>query len=336
MFAAALPLACLVVPSHRPLVLNWKVVPAALVTALIVAPTIVAAFLEGAAAQDTVRSVLVGDGGAHLARVVEGTLRLAAAILLYPEPLLPLVLIAFTRPLWRGLRSPAAMLHGPTRPDLAFLVWTMAISLALHLGFVLALGATEIPERFMQPPLFLLPVVLFMLVERGQPSKRAVNVYAAMIAVLVVGTLAARIVVYLLGADYCGSCRNMVPFRALAADLRSEGYSGSGTILVDGFHIGGNMRVEFPDARVIDAAYPPATWPAPRGDGPCLLLWQDRDPGHSAGVRAYLEGYLADELQAPPDAPDRVGVVSELMFGSDTRQYRMAFELYEAPAGDCR
>ena len=50
--------------------------------------------------------------------------------------------------------------------------------------------------------------------------------------------------------------------------------------MADGFHIGGNMRVEFPAARVIDAAYPPATWPRRAGDGDCLLLWQVRDdPG---------------------------------------------------------
>ena len=336
MFAAALPLACLVLPSYRPLVLTWKIVPAALVATLIVLPTVVEAFHEGPTAADTVQSVLVGDGGAYFSRVVEGTLHLAAAVLVYPEPLLPLVLIMFALPLWRGLSTPLSLPNGEPRPDLAILLLIMASSLALHLAFVLLLGATEIPERFMQPPLFLLPIVLFMLIERGQPSPRTVNIYALMLAVLVVGTLFARIAIYLLGADHCGSCRNMAPFRALAGDLRDAGYSGTGTILVDGFHIGGNMRVEFPEARIIDVAYPPQTWPAPRGNGSCLLLWQDRDPAYSSGAKAALETYLAQELRAPPDAPDRDGVVSELMFGSKTRQYRMAFQLYDGPAGDCR
>ena len=89
--------------------------------------------------------------------------------------------------------------------------------------------------------------------------------------------LAARIVVYLIGADYCGSCRNMVPFERLAGDLRAAGFSGMGTIVANGFHIGGNMRVEFPDARIIDAGYPPADLALGQG--------QWRLPGALAGSR---------------------------------------------------
>jgi hypothetical protein len=158
-----------------------------------------------------------------------------------------------------------------------------------------------------------------------------------MLAVLVAGTLAARIVVYLLGADYCGSCRNMAPFRALAEELGQAGFTGAGTILVDGFHVGGNARVEFPGARIIDAAYPPSVWPAPQGDGQCLLLWQDRgDPGYNDAARRYLESYLTEELNGDATAPHDEGVVSALMFGSDTREYRLGYRLYAGSVGDCR
>jgi hypothetical protein len=101
----------------------------------------------------------------------------------------------------------------------------------------------------------------------------------------------ARIVVYEIGADYCGSCRNMVPFERLAGDLRAAGFSGAGTIVTDGFHIGGNMRVEFPAARVIDASYPPSVWPGPAG-GQCLLLWQVRDD--RPDIEAWLQSYVCD------------------------------------------
>jgi hypothetical protein len=188
----------------------------------------------------------------------------------------------------------------------------------------------------MQPPLFMLPIVLFMLIERGKPAKRAIDIYASLLSVLVVGTLGARIGVYLIGADHCGACRNMAPFEALAGDLQQAGFSGQGTILVDGFHIGGNMRVTFPDARIVDAGSPARIWPAPEGSGQCLLLWQERDPERTEASRAWLSGYLADELHASPDAPTREGVVSELMFGSKTRLYRLRYALIDGPAGDCR
>jgi hypothetical protein len=96
------------------------------------------------------------------------------------------------------------------------------------------------------------------------------------------------------------------------------------------------MRVEFPAARVIDAAYPPSTWPTPRGDGDCLLLWQVRDDRASDAARHWLESYLAEKLGGAVDAPHRDGVASAPMFGSDTRRYRLGYRLYDRPTGDCR
>jgi len=334
MFAAALPLACLLDRSMRPLVLTWKVGPALAACGLVVAPTVVAA-LSDATAQDMIRSTLVAEGEAYLAGMTKGILRLALAIIAYPEPLLPLVLVIFAAALWRGVHT-SSRESDTTRPSVGFLFLTIAVSLSLHLALVLALGATEISERLLQPPLFILPIALFMLIERGTPTTRAVNIYAATITALVMGTLAARIVVYVIGSDYCGSCRNMAPFYALADEIRSAGYSGSGTILVAGLHIGGNMRVEFPEARVIDADYPLKTWPGAREEGQCLLLWQDRDPDEAAATRQYLHTYLEETLRGPERTPDHAGLASALMFGSDKRQYRMRFELYDEPAGDCR
>jgi 4-amino-4-deoxy-L-arabinose transferase-like glycosyltransferase len=337
MLAAALPLACLARREYRPLVLTWKVLPAIILCALVVLPTAAAVLLTGTPDKDTFRSVLVGDQAPYMARVAEGTWRLVRSAILYPEPLLVLVVLVFAPPLWRGFRAPAPSGNAAPRPDLAFLGWTMAISLALHLVLVLGFGARIFSERLMQPPLLILPIALFMLIERGKPTARAVNVFALILALVVGGTLAARSVVYLRGADHCGSCRAMMPVEALTSQLRDAGFSGSGTILVDGFHIGGNMRVAFPAARVMDVGFPPSTWPAPRGSGQCLLLWNDRgDPVRSDAAKAYVLSYLPRQLGGNADAPHRDGVASALMFGSETREYRLGYRLYDDSVGDCR
>lgn len=337
MLAAALPLACLARREYRSLVLSWKALPAVVTCGFVVLPTAAAVLFAGPPDQDTFHSVLIGDQASYAARVAEGAWRLVRSAILYPEPLLVLVALVFAPPLWRGFRAPAPGGGAAPRPDLAFLGWTMAISLALHLALVFGLGARIFSERLMQPPLFILPIALFMLIERGRPAARAVNAFALILALLVGGTLAARIVVYLRGADHCGSCRAMMPVEALASQLRDAGYSGSGTILVDGFHIGGNMRVAFPDARVMDVGFPPSTWPAPRGNGQCLLLWNDRgDPARSDAARSYVSAYLPNELGGDPDAPHSDGVASAPMFGSETRAYRLGYRLYDEPVGACR
>lgn len=342
MLAAALPLACLAWPAYRPLVLSWKVLPAILACAAITLPTALAVLLTGPDEQDTVQSVLAGDGSIeYVARVLEGTWRLAISVLAYPQPLLPLVLVMLGLPLWRGLRAGPQLANragsGSPRPDVAFISVTVAISLVLHLALVLLLGAREFSERLMQPPLFILPVLLFMLIERGGPGRRALAAFALVLALLVAGTLAARVAVYLRGADHCSSCRAMMPIAALSDQVRAAGFSGSGTIIAEGFHVGGNMRTAFPDARVIDAAYPPSVWPAPHDGGQCLLVWRDRDdPAKSEGSRRFVEAYLGERLGGAIDAPHREGVASALMFGSDTRHYRLGYRLYEGPTGDCR
>jgi hypothetical protein len=338
MLAAALPLACLARREYRSLVLTWKIVPALIVCGLVVLPTAMAILVSGTTDQDTFNSVLIGDQASYVARVAEGTWRLIRSAILYPQPFLVLLVLVFAAPLWRGVRAPEPPAGTPAlRPDLAFLWWTMAISLVLHMALVFGFGARIFSERLMQPPLFILPIALFMLIERGRPSARMVNAFALILALLVAGTLAARIVVYLRGADHCGSCRAMMPVEALAAQLRDAGYDGSGTILVDGFHIGGNMRVAFPAARVMDAGFPPRTWPDPQSSGQCLLLWNDRDdPARSDAARTWITSYLADELHGDADATRRDGVASALMFGSETRTYRLGYRLYEEPVGDCR
>jgi len=337
MFAAALPIACLLLPKYRRLAIAWKVVPAAILCAAIVLPTAASAFLYGPSDMDRIHSVLVGDAGlSYPSLVLEGTFRLALSAIAYPQPFLILFALVFALPLVRALREEfAGPSPPPRRPDAAFLGWTMAISLVLHLALVLAIGAREFHERLMQPALFILPVFLFMLVDRGRPSPRAVNGFALMMAALVPIALAARIVVYEIGADYCRSCRNMVPFGALADDLKAAGFPGNGTIVTEGFHIGGNMRVEFPAARVIDADYPPSVWPAPGGSGGCLIVWQvreDREPDRS---RTALQSYVVEKLGGSAEAPYRDGAADELMLHS-ARRYRLGYRLYEGPNGDCR
>jgi 4-amino-4-deoxy-L-arabinose transferase-like glycosyltransferase len=333
MFAATLPLACLLHPDYRRLLLTWKILPAALLCVAIMLPTVVAA-LHGPTDLDTAGKVLGGGDAPYLRRVGEGIVRLFASVIAYPQPLLVLMALVFAMPMLRGVRLDAAAASA-FRPVLspAFVGATIAVSLALHLLLVVAVGAREFHERLMQPPLFILPLFLFMLVERGRPSPRAVNAFAILVALLVPVALAARIVVYQIGADYCGSCRNMVPFERLADDLQSAGFSGMGTIVAEGFHIGGNMRVAFPDARIIDSDYPPATWPSARGNGGCLLVWQDRDD-REGEFAPRLHAYVVDKLGGARDAVPRAGNVAAPMYHS-TRQYRLAYLLYP-PTGDCR
>ena len=335
-FALALPLACLLRRDYRGLLLTWKVVPAALVAAVLVLPSALWALHVGPSAGDNIGTLL----GAHhnrgfLASLLIGTLDLARAVLVYPQPFLVLFLVIFGSAVWRGLRTmsePAA----PPVPDSSFVGLTIVIAIALHCVLVPLARATDFDERLMQPALFILPIFLFMLVERGgEVSPMAVSRYGGIVAAVAAIALIARVGIYIAGADACrGACRAMVPFKAVAAQLKASGFRGRGTIVASDFHIGGNLRVQFPEARIMQVGYPARVWPRLKGQGQCLAVWPNVDPGKRA--QGLVEGYLVRELAVPAGALHRAGMVSAPMLNSFRRTYGLSFVLYDAPEGNCR
>jgi len=333
MLAVGLPLTCLVLSRYRRLVLTWKALPAMAMAGLAVLPgalwmlTHVDSF--GGLATD-----ITGVRAAQplAAAMAEGTVELALAVLAFPLPLLPVFLAALALPAWRGR---VALSHPPPAGIGAdFLGTLMLVIIGLHWLLVPTLGATAFTERWMHPALMILPVFLFALVAQGRPSRRAITAYLGLIVLLVAVAFAARIVIYARGADHCGSCRALAPFAELTGQLRDAGFE-HGTILADGFHVGGNLRVAFPESRVIVPAYPLAVWPDPAGGRQCLVVWRVDDDATDALPMAAAN-YLRDRLSADPQSPHLAGHVAANMLGSETRVMTLRYRLYEDAPGDCR
>jgi 4-amino-4-deoxy-L-arabinose transferase-like glycosyltransferase len=330
MFAIALPLACLTQPRERGLVLNWRILPAALLTAAIALPSALWAIHVGPAAGDGLGTLLGEPAHSRLGGILVGSADLLLAAVVYPLPFLAIFLAVLGPAAWRGLKA------SPTPPEpivSAHLVgMVMAIALGLHWLLVPLAGATNFSERLLQPALQILPVYLFMLVERGQATDRALNLYARAIAAVAIIAVAARILVQMACP---GACRALVPFQDVAQHLSAAGFAGTGTIVVSDFHVGGNMRVQFPHARVVEVSYPPRVWPPPSGRGQCLVLW----PGKGK-MEGALDAYLGQDLGVAADARRREGELviplPILMPGSKTRAYRLYYRLYEESQGDCR
>jgi hypothetical protein len=189
----------------------------------------------------------------------------------------------------------------------------------------------------MHPALMILPVWLFALAERGRPSGRTVTLFLALIAILVAAVAGTRLYRYATSADQCSGCREFAPFAELAADIRAAGFT-HGTIVADGLHMGGNLKMLFPDSRVIDPAFPLALWPETddeRSDGMCLLAWRD-DRDDAAARRDAINDFAIRELGTPATAPREEGRTDALLYGSSTRRYALGFELIRENTGGCR
>jgi len=212
-----------------------------------------------------------------------------------------------------------------------FLGSLIVVVLALHWLLIPTAGAVAFTEHWLHPALMILPILLFALVERGLPTPRALRAYLALLGLTVAIALGARIAHYALGADHCGRCRDLVPFGALADQLRQAGFR-RGTIVAGDLHVAGNLRVLFPHSRVIDPALPAAIWPPPPGRGQCLLAW----PAAAAARQLALMRHAEAALGVPAAAAWRAGRIEATMMGSTSRRYALGYALLDPGSGECR
>jgi hypothetical protein len=80
------------------------------------------------------------------------------------------------------------------------------------------------------------------------------------------------------------------PYDRIAHEIRAAGFT-HGTIVADGLHLAGNLRLFFPEARVLTPAYAHYLPPA-RPTEPCLLAWEG-----SAALPDALQDYLVQHGQ---------------------------------------
>ena len=140
------------------------------------------------------------------------------------------------------------------------------------------------------------------------------------------------------GADHCGKCREFAPFAELVDGLRQTGFT-QGTIVADGLHIGGNLRMLFASSLVVDSTFPRALWPDGKSaDGPvnCLLVWRD-DTAHARERSDRVRQYARTEFRPAGDRDSRDRPApTPRSWDRPSRRYALGFELYREKDGGCR
>lgn len=100
--------------------------------------------------------------------------------------------------------------------------------------------------------------------------------------------------------QYCDRCWEEMPIGDVARDVRVAGFR-RGTIIADHYNVGGNMRLAFPNSRIIAANYYVAQ-PEIEGRGQCMLVWNARNAGDA--VPPLIANVLAqNNLTLPPGSP---------------------------------
>lgn len=307
LYASGLALAALSMPSYRRAVLDQRILLSLIIALAIVTPHGLWIWER----LDAVSGALGGIGQAeapasYAARVAAGLANIVSALIQFLAPLW-LILLAFYPKAFLPLASTGVP---ATRQ---FLGRVLAYTIAMLALSVLAGGPIDLKPRWMHVAALLAPLYLFSRVEAaGYVLKRGYLAVLVALPILVVALWAAQTYI----APKLGKAsRFHAPYDLIAATLRSAGFS-RGTIVADGLHLAGNLRLAFPEARVLTPTYaffsPPVRG---TGGGHCLLAWENEAGRHD------LPTGLADfVLKRWGGIPDRRPAYAQAYYHGATRQ----------------
>ncbi len=290
LLVAAAGLAALMqAPLRRRLFSPW-IVAAGAVAVLVASPVLVAHAQTVGQLNNTFGLLRMEVSGPVMSRLV-GLKSAAASLFAFTWPMLLVLAAAAPRAWGRHLESPA---QAGLDPLLARFVRDFLLAgLVVMVLVVLVTGTGKFHERYMVPLLFATPLYFLGRVLRTGPGAREWRRYAAGVAMVTVAVFGLRVLEL---SPLCPqSCRDLVPYDRLAGHLRAAGFTG-GTIVTGSPIAAGNLRVHFPDARVL-LGTSPALPRHPAGTGQCLAIWDMTDWGPEASARGALAalGLTPDE-----------------------------------------
>ncbi|MDH4390537.1 MAG: glycosyltransferase family 39 protein [Aquabacterium sp.] len=205
-----------------------------------------------------------------------GLASLGQALLGFSALLVVVLALVCGRALWAGLRQPPA---GPAGTVHRLLRRLVLLTLALLVLMVLAGASTTFRDRWLQPFLFMLPLLLLgALPQPGAAVLRRLGLAMALMATLVTVLLGLRVWHHGQGDD--PDELNM-PVRAFAQALAVQGL-GAARLVADDAVLGGGLRLHLPQAHVQlthDRAGH-AALPWPDAGRPVVWVSQQADPAH--------------------------------------------------------
>lgn|GEM_PF-1944422 len=290
LFVAAAGLAGLVQAPVRQRLFSPWIVAAGAVAVVVASPVLIAFGHTMGQLDNTFGLLSMEVSGPVLSRLV-GLKSAGASLFSYTGPMLVVLLVVAPGAVFRPVAPPEA---AGMDPVLARFVRDFLLAgLVVMVLVVLVSGTGKFHERYMQPLLFATPLYFLGRILRARPEARVWRRYAAGVVLVTAGVLGLRALEL---SPLCPqSCRDLVPYDRLAGHLRAEGFTG-GTIVTGSPIAAGNLRVQFPEARVLLGASP-ALPRNPAGSGQCLAIWDMTDWGPETSRQAALAalGLTAEE-----------------------------------------
>lgn len=143
---------------------------------------------------------------------------------------------------------------------------------------VLIFKVTYVKDRWLQPLLFVVPILFFSRVSTEKISSGRYKGFLTVVGI-VAATIYLAFTIRIMGASYIDRfSRVNYPFSSMAEDIRSTGFD-SGLIISNNRFLAGNMHLQFPTSPALIPEYRFENLPATQGFKKGIVIWSsDRFP----------------------------------------------------------
>lgn len=339
-FLGAFLAATLTDPALRRVILDRRMILAAAAPAAMIAPHAAWLWRQRSMFEEMAWDRFRPTGETvHLTAALSGIWETGVGVVSFLLPLLIFLAILFPRAFTRaGGGATAGRYH-------RLLVRTFVIAIGATLLGVAVIGIERVRPHYMFP-LILFPVYFFARANAAGLSARAANRFAVLIVTLAVIVPVGVGVKYAIDPLRGSKSYFHMPYAAIARQLRAAGFR-QGTIVGDRltYPVAGNLRVHFPESRVINLLdWDYMVWHAknrvpifpPRPDaksGQCLFVWSPQSTDWRDRFMLKVAKVLLGAKFPPGSAPQRLSV--EMPHGRG-RVVTLLYRLVPEGSGNCR
>jgi lipopolysaccharide core galacturonosyltransferase RgtB len=216
----------------------------------------------------------------------KGPSSLVTKIFFFLTPLWLILLLLFPQGFRRSTHTAAVL---PQR-----LLQRLLLFLAIALLVVVLAGkVTYVKDRWLQPLLFIVPIVFFARLDQQVVNERRYLLFFRVVGVAALAIYAA-FTLRVIAASHSGSfCRLNYPFAAFAVDLRNLGFD-QGILVSDDRFLAGNLHLQFPKSPAVIPGYRLEEQLDFRPHEQLAVIWHAaQSPTLPDNLREFLAGSLA-------------------------------------------
>lgn len=283
---AALFVSMLFIQEYREKLLNRKLLISILVTGSLTLPHFSWFFRHmGLATTETMDRMSMEKQGTYLSDILHGSGELVLSYTAFTVIFLLLFFILFRKQGKFARNAPVNLL----------LLYTIATFISVFI-VILITQSTNIKERWLQPFLFLTPMLLFLMTDLKEVARKQIQIYIATglsFCAIVLLLIPLRVIFVDLNKK---PHRENYPFVELAREIEKAGFD-RGLILTEDKFVGGNLKLQFQDSMVITPSIPLQTFKLAEKT---LIVWQKNSPlpyldgkdlGTSSGIQVLTTPY---------------------------------------------